>query len=88
MRTKDDPEVKCLMGVSRYILWRFEHWSNTPEELQSLISSFAEYMQRLNDIADGKPSPWPLTSIAARRFIKFVAEEAIHNAQKPRGSTS
>ena len=82
MRTKDDPEVKCLLGVSRYILWRFEHWNNTPDELQSLISSFAEYMQRLSDIADGKSHPWPLTPSAEKRFILFAAHEAISNAQK------
>ena len=87
MRTKDDPEVKCLMGVSRYIIWRFRYWNNSPDEIQSLWSSFTEYMRRLSDIADGKSSPWPLTPAAAKRFITFVAEEAIHNAQKPHGST-
>ena len=82
MRTKDDPEVKCLFGVSRYILWRFEHWDNTPDELRSLISSFAEYMRRLSDIAEGKPHPWPLTPMAAKRFVLFAANDAIANAQK------
>ncbi len=87
MRTKDDPEVKCLLGVSRYIIWRFGNWNNSPDEIQSLCSSFAEYMQRLSDIADGNPSPWPLTPIAAKRFIMFAADEAICNAQKPHGRT-
>ena len=82
MRTKDDPEVKCLLGVSRYILWRFDNWNNTPDELHSLVSTFAEYMQRLSDIADGKPHPWSLTPIAAKRFIMFAADEVIHNARR------